>query len=247
MKQIIPLLIFFIALISFVSAQKMNTTNYNMWFVNDVGMYSEVNTTTYKISATIGEQLVGEIDYTTYIAWYGLPYGLAKVVIVVPAVGFNVTSCDINSNPFLKYNIPLIAQKRDRIPFICFVNRNSSCVAYVTKDGDVLQRNPDVELIEDYGIQSTFDSVGNISGYVKLYITKKNLVPDLNFSLEVKCADNETIVNYSQDIIPTYKDLSITAYRGVWVKDNIGTFLGVLLVIIFLSITILKLRKNPII
>jgi len=144
--------------------------------------------------------------------------------------------CLYNNEPFLKSKIPYLTKKgEDRIYWICDLTdiEVESCLSYVYKDDVLLQTNPDIEYIEGIGEVAYFESINN--EYVKPYFTKKNLLPDEEFTFTVKCIGNN-INTFSTLIKPTYKNLDIIASRGVWFKGNMVYVIGFFVVLIFIII-----------
>lgn len=156
--------------------------------------------------------------------------------------------CTIPSAPFLD---------NDKISFLCYLpTDNWSCYTYVKTLNEemYLQTNPDYFFDDPpYLVLGTYNPVFDATafktqnGLLRAYITNKNLNPKNKYIAGVVCAEQGTnaIMAHSRFIIPQYRDLSWFAYRGEWLKENMGVVVGVFLfsaLILVLITTIWRAR-----
>jgi len=140
--------------------------------------------------------------------------------------------CEYNPTPFLKEKIPIVAEDRDKIFWLCTTDNNYNCTTKVYKQEQMIQSNPKMEYIERYGAVEYFSTKGDTSGVLKAYFKKKNLLPNENYNFCLECGAGDKLVQINKSVTPTYKDLRVLAYRGVWIKDNMPLLFGLLLFVV---------------
>ena len=153
-----------------------------------------------------------------------------------------IFNCFYNPNPYLKSKIPFT--KHDYIDWLCYINRSYySCVSEVYKDGNLIQSNPDRKYVRGVGVLDKFEGSGYKENYFRVWFNKKNLLPDETFNFTVRCDAGDTVLSFSRLIKPVYKDLSVVAYRTVWLKRNMPIFILFMILIFFTILFIITLIK----
>jgi hypothetical protein len=153
--------------------------------------------------------------------------------------------CFYNSNPFLKTAIPF--SKRDFIDFYCIVNSsltNYSCISEIYKDGALLQTNPNYQTVDMYGVVSSFDGSTPI---IRGWYRKGTLLPENSFQVKMRCSKGHhspiDIVIDEFSVTPTYKSLSFSADKMIWLKRNWGYIFAIAFVVIFGIILLHTFKK----
>lgn len=147
--------------------------------------------------------------------------------------------CYYNSQPFLKTKIPFT--RRDYIDFYCSVNLTSyySCISEVYKEGNLLQTNPDVEVVNMYGMVNSFDGDTPI---IRGWYRKGTLLPDTSFNVNMRCSDGNNIVSYNFNIEPKYKELAFGVDKAIWLKRNWAYVFALVFLIMFGLIILYAIR-----
>ena len=85
---------------------------------------------------------------------------------------------------------------------------------------------PQRQMIEEYGELEFFESK---EGVVNLYYTKDNLLPDIDFEIEVKSGD----FSESFNITPRYSSMEEIPERMIWTKTNMSYIIALVLLLVF--------------
>ena len=152
-------------------------------------------------------------------------------------------------------NIPSIVEFKDRMTFSCVLpdDEDYSCVVNVYEDERLVQVNPEIseytaglltikgERTEDKEFFTPNNRVLNA------YFTKKNLLTNQAFMVEVQCnsASNSYV---SQELVnPFYESNAWLGNRAVWVKDDMGYIIfGIILAlaIVVLLLWLFRIAKG---
>jgi len=160
--------------------------------------------------------------------------------------------CKTNYNPWMKPELLNKFSSTGYMEWVCDLNatlltEDVDCVSYVKDiyNRYLLQTNPKKEYLKGIGEISTFAAIGQ-NKIVRARFTEKNLLPEEDFIFGVSCktTDNRTFVN-EINATPTYKDLRVVAYRTVWVKDQFGFIIPIIMLIsvVLLLVTIYTRKR----
>jgi len=140
--------------------------------------------------------------------------------------------CQFNEHPYIE----------GQTTFLCEVpEATQNCYSYIRKGDNILQTNPEDQIRNKFTglaiLEKPLDDQLYFqanAGLVKPYITNKNLYPDNQYVMGVKCTvqngNNSEVLTWEQPIEPEYKPFTWTLYRGLWLKENLGVIIGTVVV-----------------
>lgn len=153
---------------------------------------------------------------------------------VTPEITGNI-SCEFNTEPYIKL--------LNKIDWLCTINTNTTnttdykCYSKIDIGGDTIQINPKPSEIQQVGLIDYFapqppDSQIQL---VKAYFRVEDLKPDIAVNFSVICAGEHEILEFKQEVTPTYKNQEDIISRGIWIKENVSFFIvGMLIILVIL-------------
>jgi hypothetical protein len=143
---------------------------------------------------------------------------------------------------------PLIELTGNRIFWYCSMHNeaNYQCISYVKQDGYTVQTNPQQKTFS-IGLlgkeQETREFFAAENGLVNPYFTTDNLKHNITYVFGVECSNEDGKISTEHYVTPLYENLDELAYRGVWVRNNIGYVIGgviILIVIVFVIFWVIR-------
>ena len=150
--------------------------------------------------------------------------------------------CQYNTNPYIKEKI--IGSDRDKIKWICSFSDTypKKCLTSISRNGELVQTNPQPIIIENVGIIDYFEG----SGFISAYFDSTDLVPDFKYNFSVLCYDelNNETSQYITEITPTNKNLGdYVLPRTIYFKEGATAFVLLVLLLSILVYVIRVVRK----
>jgi len=134
-------------------------------------------------------------------------------------------TCDYDINPLIN----IVGNKIDWKCTIPNSSINYNCISYVKQGTDTIQTNPQQKTYSSGVVpvqQETREFFTATNGLVNPYFTTENLKPDIQYIFGVECSYPGGTLKSEHYVTPLYRSLEDVAYRGVWLKDNIGFIVG---------------------
>lgn len=234
MKKIIILI--FIVLFSHLSlGLNINSTNYNMDFVVSSGLMNE-NTSTYNTSMTLGETPIGDQDYNSYDAWYGLQFNYTGTSNITtgetsseedeeePSGGegssggiqVNPTECNWNITPkyilFDMDNLKYALNITNHGEFDSFIEVHKTYVPTIFGAEDLLSIEK-----ENFYLENDQSKLFNVE-LKDIRFIRENTTVFLNFESGANCKN--TIPLYITEVPPTFYDLKINIKKAFYSIGN---------------------------
>ena len=161
---------------------------------------------------------------------------------VYPYNETTIGSCSFLTEDFV-CNIPSVVEFDDKMTFSCLLpdNDDYSCVVKVFESGRLVQINPEQTIygngLISFKKEESKEFFTPVNKVLNAYFTKKNLITDKDFVVEVECSNGEDVYVSQQLVEPFYKDASSVLARGVWFKDNAAyMFIGLFFALIIAGI-----------
>jgi len=76
------------------------------------------------------------------------------------------------------------------------------------------------------------------------YFTKKNLLTDKDFVVEVKCSSDSAVLISQELVNPFYKSTSWVANRAVWLKNDLAYIGFGILILILLFVSAIMIYRS---
>jgi len=152
-------------------------------------------------------------------------------------------------------NIPEVVEFDDKMTFSCLLpdNEDYSCVVKVFEDSRLVQVNPENTVYNDGLIsigskkEETKEFFNNENQILNAYFTKKNLLTDKQFLVEVECSSEDEVYVSQQLVNPFYEDASWVLNRTNWARQNVWyIIIGLLLAVVIVGIIIYSLKESGI-
>jgi hypothetical protein len=176
-----------------------------------------------------------------------------KWLVFLLALSSVALVCDFDSNPIIEkdFTLPFLPDDwqfaEDKIYWHCYDESiDYSCVVAV-HDGNlvtdgIIQVNPDIEDIKNYGRVSTFESDGQINT-VYLRAESGLIQPAKQYLVGVHCGNETNTFDYSGVITPQYRDLDAAVGFGVAINQNMGSLImGIFFFVVVILIGLLVWR-----
>lgn len=145
---------------------------------------------------------------------------------------------------------PLIELVGNRIFWYCSLEDtyiDANCISYVKEDNFVIQTNPQQKTFST-GLfskeQETREFFTAENGLVNPYFTTDNLKTNRTYIFGVECSYEGGKSVEEHYVTPLYQDLDVVADRTLWVKQNTGFIIGILVVIAFIGILFIWVKPK---
>ena len=148
---------------------------------------------------------------------------LVTIVFALPKVF--ALECNYDNEPLLTKEINWDCELNNK-------NEEFKCYSYVLWNDLLISAMPIEEDVKLYGRVDYFSG----KGLVNIYFSKQDLYEGLNYTFGVKCASNNFTEEFSAGVVPVYSELREVPYRGIWFKENMAYFIGLLVIIMFILI-----------
>lgn len=145
-------------------------------------------------------------------------------------------SCGYDENP-------LIEIAGNRIFWYCSIDSEEDyqCISYVKQGSYTVQTNPQQKTYS-LGLlskeQETREFFTATNGLVNPYFTTDNLKHNTTYIFGVECSGEGGKMSTEHYVTPLYENLDELAYRGVWLKDNLGYVIGGAIVLILVVVVV---------
>ena len=141
-------------------------------------------------------------------------------------------TCTYDSEPYFENELPIMTSL---IKWTCQTATMPlyTCLTTVTDGSDVIQVNPDRQIVKDVGVIDYFQSSGQI---VQVYFKPEaNIVRGgKEYNISVICSDGTTTESFNASVVPRYRELDRPFEIGVNIKENLPYLFGGFLVLSFL-------------
>lgn len=106
-----------------------------------------------------------------------------------------------------------------------FISEDFKCYSYISFEGEILQVNPQYDekgetVISISEEQETRQYFPETNGIVNFYFTGKNLLPEYDYTLGVKCSSPARVLTEEIPIKIDYENMEGVFSRGLWLKNN---------------------------
>lgn len=127
------------------------------------------------------------------------------------------------------------------------INESFKCMAYVMTDtpSEIIQvtpeyKEPKTSLIGVFTPDSeTRQYFTPANGFVNVYITKKNLLPEYDYFLHISCKSDQRTLESVHPFTIGYENVEFVFFRTRWLMSNAGYIIGgILLLFVILAILI---------
>lgn len=138
---------------------------------------------------------------------------------------------------------PLIEIAGNRIFWYCSIDSEEDyqCISYVKLGDYTVQTNPQQKTFS-IGLlskeQETREFFTAENGLVNPYFTTDNLKHNQTYIFGVECSGEDGKIINEHYVTPLYENLDEIAYRGVWLRNNLGYVLGGLVVLVLAVVII---------
>lgn len=168
-----------------------------------------------------------------------MKFRFAIIIMLILALPMTLAAssgleCWYNENAFIRQRIP--GMERDIFEWVCQGENISSCVTYVAVGSEVLQTNPRLSSIEDFGGYSYFYPKGNRTRLVRVYFNSKELLAEEKYNFTTECSIEGSAMQayYTVEFDPTYKTLDLPEY---YMADyNSGSFFSYIVYVLILIV-----------
>jgi hypothetical protein len=139
---------------------------------------------------------------------------------------------------------PLIEIAGNRIFWYCQLTNTSqdyNCISYVKQAGHTVQTNPQQKTFSTGLLsreQESREFFTAENGLVNPYFTTDNLKHNMTYIFGVECTSDNGRYTTEHYVTPLYENLDEIAYRGVWLRDNLGYVLGGLITLVVVVLII---------
>lgn len=148
---------------------------------------------------------------------------------------------DLNEKEYCLINMPELPDN--------VTNETFDCITYVKAEDEVIQVNPEYKeksgsVLGTQSEEETRAYFQEQNGLVNVYMTKKNLQPEINYTLGVQCSSPMRVVTSEVPITIDYENMEGVFSRGLWFRDNVGYIIAGSVLFILIGIVLLWLWKS---
>jgi len=164
------------------------------------------------------------------------------ILLFIPISFSTELNCKYDPTPYIREKIPYIWDERNLIFWMCNItnakDHSYNCMSYVHFGDNLIQSNPDSTFIEGIGVVDSFipEPKNNSTQLINIHFTNKDLRDDRWVMFRVLCSDGNQTLIFEQNITPQYKDPYEIFDISEYGRDNSGTLLGFVFLLLFVII-----------
>lgn len=159
---------------------------------------------------------------------------LLGILLVMSPIAYAL-SCQYDPEPYLN----------DKVEWNCILENslNFTCISYITSNGtELLAVYPNIKDLDLVGRIDYFESRGRT---VNIYFGNTDVYPENNYNYSVLCASKtgDITEQFTAVITPAFTEEREYVYWYIWIVDNMGYIVGIILLLIIIGMIVWGIFK----